>query len=82
MNAKVKARSSVTARKPLDAAFVKFAKFRDEVSQYLIEREPEYQADIARRMDLATKPSKRAAVAKTKGNISDLGPLFAAVSDT
>ena len=43
----------------------------------LIEREPEYLEDIARRMELAVNPSKRAAVAKTKNKIDDLGPLFA-----
>jgi DNA modification methylase len=55
------------------------AAWREGMRAILIEREPEYQADIARRMDLATKPTKRAAVAKTKNNLdnpSDL-PLFA-----
>lgn len=42
----------------------------------LIERETEYQDDIARRMGLATNPTKRSAVAATKNNIDDLGPLF------
>lgn len=46
----------------------------------LIEREADYQQDIARRMDLADKPTKRQAVAKTKGAIDDLGPLFASPS--
>lgn len=42
----------------------------------LIERDETYLEDIARRMDLATKPSKRQAVAATKNKIDDLGPLF------
>lgn len=52
------------------------AAWREGFRAILIEREAEYQADIARRMDLAEKPSKRAAVAKTKGKIDDHGPLF------
>lgn len=45
----------------------------------LVEREPEYQADIARRMDLITQPTKRSAVAKTKNKLDDPNdlPLFA-----
>jgi hypothetical protein len=45
----------------------------------LIEREEEYQADIARRMELAQQPTKRAAVAKTKNQLDDPNslPLFA-----
>lgn len=41
--------------------------------------EPEYQADIERRMDLATQPTKRDAVAKTKNKLDDPNdlPLFA-----
>ena len=50
----------------------------------LIEREVEYQRDIARRMDLVVNPSKREAVAKTKGDIDrpahDL-PLFAGLKN-
>lgn len=55
------------------------AAWREGMKAVLIEREPEYQADIARRMDLATKPSKRAAVAKTKNQLDDPNklPLFA-----
>jgi site-specific DNA-methyltransferase (adenine-specific) len=53
------------------------AAWREGMKAVLIEREDEYQADIARRMDLAEKPEKRAAVAKTKNQIDDLGPLFA-----
>ena len=50
-------------------------------SAMLCEREEEYQADIARRMDLADKPKKRAAVAVTKNNIdTDAGPLFAPIA--
>jgi site-specific DNA-methyltransferase (adenine-specific) len=40
------------------------AAFREGMRAVLIEREPEYQADIARRMELAENPTKRAAVAK------------------
>ena len=55
------------------------AAWREGMKAILIEREPEYQADIARRMDLATKPTKRAAVAKTKNRLDDPNglPLFA-----
>jgi hypothetical protein len=35
----------------------------------LIEREAEYQVDIARRMELATQPTKRAAVAASKNQL-------------
>lgn len=55
------------------------AAWREGMRAVLIEREPEYQADIARRMELATNPTKRAAVAKTKNQLDrpeDL-PLFA-----
>jgi len=55
------------------------AAWREGCRAILIEREPEYQADIARRMELATKPTKRAAVAKSKNKLDrpeDL-PLFA-----
>jgi site-specific DNA-methyltransferase (adenine-specific) len=55
------------------------AAWREGMRAILIEREDEYQADIARRMDLAGNPSKRAAVAATKNQIDDLGPLFAAL---
>lgn len=45
----------------------------------LIEREAEYQSDIARRMELAENPTKRAAVAKSKNKLDDPNglPLFA-----
>jgi hypothetical protein len=55
------------------------AAWREGCRAILIEREEEYQADIARRMELAQQPTKRAAVAKTKNaltNPNDL-PLFA-----
>lgn len=52
------------------------AAWREGMTAILIERETEYQDDIARRMDLATNPTKRSAVAATKNNIDDLGPLF------
>lgn len=54
------------------------AAWREGMRAILIEREPEYQADIARRMELAANPTKRAAVAKTKNNLDDPNdlPLF------
>lgn len=52
------------------------AAWREGMNAILIEREADYLEDIARRMDLVTKPSKRAAVAATKNQIDDLGPLF------
>lgn len=54
------------------------AAWREGFNAVLIEREPEYQADIARRMDLALKPTKRSAVAKSKGNLmgAEGTPLF------
>lgn len=54
------------------------AAWREGMRAVLIEREPEYQADIARRMELADKPTKRTAVAKSKNKLQkpeDL-PLF------
>jgi hypothetical protein len=54
------------------------AAWREGCRAILIEREEEYQADIARRMELAQQPTKRAAVAKTKNQLdcpSSL-PLF------
>lgn len=55
------------------------AAWREGMNAILIEREEEYQADIARRMDLATNPTKRSAVAATKNNLDDPNslPLFA-----
>ena len=54
------------------------AAWREGFNAVLIEREVEYQADIARRMDLAVKPKKRAAVAKSKNRImgAEGTPLF------
>lgn len=54
------------------------AAFREGMRAVLIEREPEYQADIARRMQLAENPTKRAAVAKSKNNLqgAEGTPLF------
>lgn len=45
------------------------AAWREGMRAILIEREEEYREDIRRRMDLAVKPTKRAAVAKTKGKL-------------
>lgn len=55
------------------------AAWREGMNAILIEREEEYQADIARRMELAVQPTKRAAVAATKNNLDDPNslPLFA-----
>jgi len=54
------------------------AAWREGFNAVLIEREAEYQTDIARRMDLAAKPTKRAAVAKAKGKLlgAEGTPLF------
>lgn len=59
------------------------AAWREGMRAILIEREPEYQADIARRMDLATQPTKRAAVAATKNKLDDPNtlPLFAGATE-
>jgi hypothetical protein len=59
------------------------AAWREGMRAILIEREPEYQADIARRMDLATQPTKRAAVAATKNKLDDPNtlPLFAGAAE-
>ncbi|CAN0653128.1 site-specific DNA-methyltransferase (adenine-specific) [Nitratireductor aquimarinus] len=56
------------------------AAWREGFNAVLIEREAEYQADIATRMDLALKPTKRAAVAKSKGKLmgAEDTPLFGA----
>jgi site-specific DNA-methyltransferase (adenine-specific) len=55
------------------------AAWREGMRAVLIERESEYLADIARRMELATNPTKRTAVAKTKNKLDDPNdlPLFA-----
>jgi site-specific DNA-methyltransferase (adenine-specific) len=54
------------------------AAWREGFRAILIEREPDFQADIARRMDLAVKPAKRAAVAKSKNRLqgAEGTPLF------
>lgn len=54
------------------------AAWREGFKAILIEREAEYLADIARRMELAVLPTKRAAVAKTKNNLmgAEGTPLF------
>jgi site-specific DNA-methyltransferase (adenine-specific) len=59
------------------------AAWREGFNAILIEREEEYQADIARRMDLAVKPGKRAAVAKTKGKLmgAEGTPLFGGTAE-
>lgn len=55
------------------------AAWREGMRAALIERESEYQADIRRRMELAEKPTKRAAVAKSKNSLqgAEGTPLFA-----
>ena len=54
------------------------AAWREGFNAVLIEREPEYCADIGRRMDLVLKPTKRAAVAKSKNKLmgAEGTPLF------
>ena len=54
------------------------AAFREGMKAILIEREPKYQEDIARRMELVEKPTKRAAVAAGKGKLmgAEGTPLF------
>ncbi len=55
------------------------AAFREGFGAVLIEREPQFQADIARRMDLvlAGPASRKAASAKARAKDDDVGPLFA-----
>lgn len=55
------------------------AAWREGFRAVLIEREANFVGDIARRLELADRPTKRAAVAKTKNQIDDLGPLFSGV---
>jgi len=59
------------------------AAWREGFSAVLIEREPEYLADIARRMDLAVNPTKRAAVVAGKGELrgAEDTPLFGHLSE-
>jgi DNA modification methylase len=59
------------------------AAWREGMRAILMEREPEYQEDISRRMELAVQPTKRAAVAASKNNLEraeDL-PLFALLAE-
>lgn len=55
------------------------AAWREGMRAVLVEREPEYLEDIARRMRLADRPDERAAVAKAKGIVDSAEslPLFA-----
>lgn len=55
------------------------AAFREGFGAVLIEREPQFQTDIARRMDLvlAGPASRKAASAKARAKDDDAGPLFA-----
>ena len=55
------------------------AAFREGFSAILIEREAEYQADIARRMALvlAGPDERRNATTKARGKVEHAGPLFA-----
>ena len=59
------------------------AAFLEGFRAVLIERETEYQADIARRMELALSgPEERArAMIKASGKVQDAGPLFAGGSE-
>lgn len=54
------------------------AAWREGFSAVLIEREEEYRADIARRMELAKAgpATRKAESAKARGRAVDLGPLF------
>jgi site-specific DNA-methyltransferase (adenine-specific) len=54
------------------------AAWREGMRCILVERETDYQADIARRMELAVYPTKRAAVTKSKGKLrgAEGTPLF------
>lgn len=53
--------------------------FREGMRAVLVEREPEYQQDIAKRMALvmAGPDEKRRAIIKRKGKVEAAGPLFA-----
>lgn len=57
------------------------AAWREGFKAILIEREPEYQADIARRMSLccASKRERRTETLKIKNPVLDVGPLFEGV---
>ena len=54
------------------------AAWREGFRAILIERESEYQADIARRMEyaLAGPDARRQAIIKATGKVDDAGPLF------
>ncbi len=58
------------------------AAWREGFRAVLIEREAEYQADIARRMGLADAGhnTRKGAIAVARGDVQDAGPLFGAVS--
>jgi DNA modification methylase len=57
--------------------------WREGMRAILIEREEEYQADIARRLELADRPDKRQAVAATKNQLHDPNtlPLFGGLAE-
>jgi site-specific DNA-methyltransferase (adenine-specific) len=59
------------------------AAIREGMRAVLVEREPEYLADIARRMDLALggPDERRHATIKAKGKVEHAGPLFAEIPD-
>jgi site-specific DNA-methyltransferase (adenine-specific) len=59
------------------------AAFREGMRAILIEREPEYQADIARRMQLvlAGPDEKRRSTIKARGQTESAGPLFAEAAE-
>lgn len=58
------------------------AAWREGFSAILVEREAEYQADIARRMEyaLAGPDARKHAIMKAKGKVEQAGPLFEGVS--
>ncbi len=58
------------------------AAWREGFSAILVERETEYQADIARRMEyaLAGPDARKHAIVKAKGKVEQAGPLFEGVS--
>jgi site-specific DNA-methyltransferase (adenine-specific) len=60
------------------------AAYREGMSSVLIEREPEYQADIAERMRLVLSgPDEKAReIVKRKGMTQDAGPLFGGDPET
>lgn len=59
------------------------AAFREGMRAVLIEREPEYQADIRRRMSLVLggPDERKYASLKAKGKVEDAGPLFAGLDE-